>query len=132
MWSQGDRFIAGVLTPGLVCVCLGRFIHLKRYDSAAAELASAICCPIHGLHFSDDDKRRLLAAVTNTLKQLCKQDTADATQKLEGNKNAVGATIEGAGGAGNSGAFLNALIAYNVATTTHFNVWCARRSRHSF
>ena len=100
-----------------------RSIHLKRYDSAAAELASAVY-PTHGSDLSDEERQRLLATATNTLKQLCSDDAAAAVQKMTSNRGVVSPTIEGAGGSGTSGAFLNALIAYKVATTTHFNVWC--------
>lgn len=96
---------------------------MKRYDSAAAELASAVC-PTHGLDLSNDERQRLLATATNTLKQLCREDAARAAaQKMTTDCGGVPPTIEGAGGSGTSGAFLNALIAYKVATTTHFNVW---------
>ena len=99
-----------------------RFIQLQRYDSAAAELASAIY-PMHGLQLSDDQRQRLLAAATNVLKRLCSQDAAAKAQTALRTSDSVSPTIEGAGGSGTSGAFLNALIAYQVATTPHFNVW---------
>lgn len=102
-----------------------RLIRLERYDRAAGELASAMCLS-HGLHLADDERQRLLATATNTLKQLCSQDAAATTAAptISTDRDVVAPTIEGAGGGGSSGAFLNALIAHKVATPTHFNVWC--------
>lgn len=97
-------------------------MQLEQYDSAVAELASAVC-PARGLGLADDERQRLLAMVTNTLKQLCDRDSTAAAHKQTGSPSAAAAAIEGAGGGGASGAFLNTLIAFKVATTAHFNVW---------
>ena len=107
-----------------------RFIRLQRYDRAASELASVMCVA-HGVRLSDDERQRLLATATNTLKQLCSQDAdvAAAAQTKGTDHDMIAPRIQGAGGGGSSGAFLNALIAHKVATTTHFNVWCVEGLR---